>query len=92
MPAKYHHRKLSGAEFGAKLDQVGLSLTEFQMLTGRHRIVAEGFVDPEDSKQFPTLADLVIVQTLVEHPDMMEPMLQIAKSFITGDSTERKRS
>lgn len=65
-----------------------MSDTQFQMLTGRHRKMVMAFMDAND-QQAPSLSDLVILGTIVKHPEIFESMMEVAKGYITGNSDDR---
>lgn len=88
MPNKFYNKKITPNDFRVLLDQAGMSETQFQMLTGRHRKMVVAFLDLND-QQAPSLSDLVILEYLAQHPDQMNEFMRIAKSYITGDSDSK---
>lgn len=89
MPNKYYGKKITAIEFKQMLEDADVTPTEFQMLTGKHRRNVVEFMNKDDREQHPSISDLLILKYLIENPEAFEPMIEIAKSFITGDSDHK---
>lgn len=93
MPAKYHHRRVTPAEFTGLMRRAGMKMNDFLFLTGRHVEAVSKFLSSERNAPFtPTMGDVMILEMAARDPDALDKMTEIANEYSAGPRPEEEQA